>query len=169
MKKIILSFLVFGAVVSLAACNSSEDKANILSSTKETSTIVSTVDSSAKEDEKMREMERDLEEKGVIFKVFGSHGYLYFNREKSIDYDYFEMRFLFSEKTDKIIRTILELKGNIDGEKKDLLYFDISQGRIVEAAYSNTNINELAEVLESLGYSDKEILEFAQWYYDNNK
>ncbi|MCB5951828.1 hypothetical protein LI951_07105 [Enterococcus sp. BWT-B8] len=170
MKKIILSFLVFGAVVSLAACNSSEDKTDISSSTNETaitSTIESTEDSSSIEDKKMEDMAADLEEKGV--KVARYSDFLKFTREKGIDYDYFDMTIIIDSKNKEILEITLTLKGNIDGKEKDSLYYRISQNRIVEAPYSNTDITAMAKVLESLGYSDQEFVEFALWYYENNK
>ncbi|MCB5954014.1 hypothetical protein [Enterococcus sp. CWB-B31] len=163
MKKLALSLLVFGVFFGLSGCGTSTNEG-----TKETASSLvkeSTEDTVSKEDKNMKKMEEDLADKGVKFDYYD--GYLWVTREKSIDYDYFEMIFKFSE--DEIFQITLGLKGNIDGNKKDDLYYEVSQGRIVESSIRDTDIDALAEVLESIGYSDKELLEFAQWYYENNK
>ncbi|MBL1227981.1 hypothetical protein IW492_01895 [Enterococcus sp. BWB1-3] len=163
MKKLALSLLVFGVFLGISGCGSNANEGGKISSN---SVEESTTDSSDKEDKKMEAMEEDLKEKGVSVRLAHT-GYMYFNREKSVDYDYFEMIFKFSKS--KVFQVTLGLKGNIDGKKKDDLYYEVNQGRIVESSIYDSNINSLAEVLESIGYSDKEMLEFAQWYYDNSK
>ncbi|MCB5954017.1 lipoprotein [Enterococcus sp. CWB-B31] len=164
MKKMMLTILAVGLTVGLSACGSNGEKTS--ASTTEQSTKESTEDSSAKEDEKMRDMAEDLEEKGVSIEYNEYGNFLTFKREKSIDYDYFLMRFEFDGQ--EIFKVGLELKGNIDGQDKESLYYSVSKGRIVEHSLDNTDINALAEVLESLDYSDQEMLEFAQWYHGNN-
>ncbi|MBL1227972.1 hypothetical protein IW492_01850 [Enterococcus sp. BWB1-3] len=166
MKKIILGILTLGVMISLAACSSSEEKTNTSSSVKQLDES-STIDSAAEEEKKMKEVEEGLEARGVV--VARYNGFLKLSREKGIDYDYFNMNFVISSKKNEIFEIILILKGNIDGEEKDGLYYRVSQNRIVEAPYSNTDITAMAEVLESLGYSDQELVEFALWYYENNK
>ncbi|MCB5951823.1 hypothetical protein LI951_07080 [Enterococcus sp. BWT-B8] len=163
MKKIGLFLLAVVTVLSFAGCGSSEDGAAV-------STKQSTEDKTANETKKMEAMQKDLEDKGVEFSLSSSYGYLYFNREKSLDYDYFEMRFVFNNDTDEVYEVELVQKGNIDGKEKDTQYYDISSGRIVESSViSDSDISNVAEVLESIDYSDKELLEFAKWYYENNK
>ncbi|MBL1227988.1 hypothetical protein IW492_01930 [Enterococcus sp. BWB1-3] len=164
MKKMMLTILAVGLTIGLSACGSNGEKTS--ASTTEQSTKESTEDSSAKEDEKMRDMAEDLEEKGVSIEYNEYGNFLTFKREKSIDYDYFLMRFEFDGQ--EIFKVGLELKGNIDGQDKEPLYYSVSKGRIVEHSLDNTDINALAEVLESLDYSDQEMLEFAQWYHGNN-
>lgn len=117
----------------------------------------------------MKEMEKDLEEKGVEIDPNGINDFVTFTREKGIDYDYFNLMFDIDSDPDEISNVLLQLKGNVSGKEKPTLYFDVSKGRIVESTVNNTNIKAIAKVLESLDYSDKEILEFAQWYYNNNK
>ncbi|MEI5994023.1 hypothetical protein A5880_001581 [Enterococcus sp. 4G2_DIV0659] len=78
------------------------------------------------------------------------------------------MIFTINGQTNEVSDVDLKLKGNIDGEMKDDLSYEVSKGRMVEHSLFNTDIAALAEVLKSLDYSDKEILEFAQWYYNNN-
>ncbi|WP_258379423.1 hypothetical protein [Enterococcus plantarum] len=117
----------------------------------------------------MKQMEEDLGEKGLEIRINSVNGKLIFTREKGIDYDYFEMTFDVRNDPDEIREIILDLKGNISGKSKDSLYYEVSKDRIVESSLDNTNIKAIAKVLESLDYSDKEILEFAQWYYNNNK
>ncbi|MCB5954021.1 hypothetical protein [Enterococcus sp. CWB-B31] len=160
MKKIGLFILAMVTVLSFAGCGSSEDKDGAAVSTKQ-----STEDKAANKTKKMEAMQKDLEEKGVNITYYD--GYLRLTRERGIDYEYFQMTFKFGSKG--LFEITLELKGNIDGEKKDLLYYEVSKSRIVESNLYNTDITKIAEVLESMDYSDKELLEFAQWYYENNK
>lgn len=122
-----------------------------------------------KKDKQMKQMEEDLGEKGVEISINSVNDNLALTREKGIDYDYFEMTFDVRNDPDEIREIILDLKGNISGKSKDSLYYEVSKDRIVESSLDNTNIKAIAKVLESLDYSDKEILEFAQWYYNNNK
>ncbi|MGM0124147.1 hypothetical protein IGI37_001521 [Enterococcus sp. AZ194] len=150
MKKIVFVLTIIGLSLSLTACGASGDKE-----------AQSTESSLAEVNEKMK---KGLDEQGVEIKYTDSTGYVIMTREKSIDYDYFEM--LFDLKNNEMT---LELKGNIDGKMKPPLYYKVSKGRLVEDNDSNTDIRKLAEVLESLDYSDKEMLEFAQWYQSNNK
>ncbi|MBL1227987.1 hypothetical protein IW492_01925 [Enterococcus sp. BWB1-3] len=165
MKKIGLFLLAMVTVLGFTGCGSSEDKDGAAVSTKQ-----STEDKAVNETKKMEAMQKDLEDKGVEFSLSSSYGYLYFNREKSLDYDYFEMRFVFNNDTDEVYEVELVQKGNIDGKEKDTQYYDISSGRIVESSViSDSDISNVAEVLESIDYSDKELLEFAKWYYENNK
>ncbi|WP_239644601.1 hypothetical protein [Enterococcus crotali] len=117
----------------------------------------------------MKEMEEDLEEKGVEININSIDDSLYFTREKGIDYDYFDMTFDVLHDPDEIRNIMLRLKGNISGKDKDTLYYEVSKGRIVESSVDNTSINDMAKVLKSLDHSDKEILEFAQWYYNKNQ
>ncbi|WP_339102000.1 hypothetical protein [Candidatus Enterococcus clewellii] len=170
MKKVALTLVTIGACLTLVACGSNGNKTEKSSaSTNEQSTKESTEDSATKEEEKMSKMEKDLSDKGIDYMLSSTYGYLYFTREKGIDSDCFQMRFMFSEKADEVMEVQLELKGNIDGKKKDLLYYDVNKNRIVESSYMNTDINSLADVLDSIGYSDEEILEFANWYWNSNK
>jgi len=162
MKKITISVLTLTLLLGLSACGSIGD-------TSKKETVVSTENSSTKKDKKMNQMEEDLEEKGVEISINSIDDILYFKREKGIDYDYFEMVFDVRSDPDEVRDTRLRLKGNISGNKKDTLYYNVSKDRIVEHSSRNTSINDMAEVLKSLDYSDKEILEFAQWYYNNNK
>lgn len=161
MKKVILAVIVAGLALGLTACGSTEEK------TGEAKSSVEQNSSKENEEAKMKSIETGLDEKGVEVSLV--EDFLYFTREKGIDYDYFEFIFIFSKEDNKIIEITLQLKGNIDGKKKDRLYYEVSKGRIVESStMSNTDIDALAEVLESLDYSDKDLVEFAQWYYDNN-
>ncbi|MBL1227974.1 hypothetical protein IW492_01860 [Enterococcus sp. BWB1-3] len=169
MKKIILSFLVFGAVVSLAACNSSENKMEDSSTTVSLETVTedTSIEVETEKEDEMKKLEDSLGEESV--EVIYDRGELTFTREKGVDCEYFKMTFLFSDSPLEIFDIELQLKGNIDGEKKDLLHFNVSNGRIVEKEYRATDIVALAEVLESIEYSDKELVEFAWWYFENNK
>ncbi|MBL1227970.1 hypothetical protein IW492_01840 [Enterococcus sp. BWB1-3] len=170
MKKIMLGFLTLGLMIGLAACNSSGGKTSAPSSvneTSETSTVDSVKNSSAIKDDNMEQLEKKLLDRGV--EVRYNKVYLYLNREKGIDYEYFEMAFQFDTKANEIYEITLQLRGNIDGEDKDTLFYDVKTGRIVESTAWNTDISAIAEVLESLGCSDQELVEFAQWYYENNK
>ncbi|MBO0441650.1 hypothetical protein [Candidatus Enterococcus ikei] len=162
MKKIALGLLVLSLSLVFAGCGSSKEKSVNSSSTEQT-----TENTSVKKDKKMKEIQEDLEEKAVEINQYSE--ILSFTREKGIDYDYFELDFVISNKTNEVLESSLVLKGNVDGEKKETLHYDVSKGRLVESSYSNTDINALAEVLKSLDYSDKEILDFAQWYYQKNK
>ncbi|MBL1227973.1 hypothetical protein IW492_01855 [Enterococcus sp. BWB1-3] len=166
MKKLVLTLLVFGIFFGLSGCGAT---ANDDGKTSSSSVKESTVNSSDEEDKEMEAMEVELKEQGVEMRISKRLGGLILSREKSIDYDYFEMSFYFNSKTEDFVYIMLELKGNIDGKKKDLLYYDESGGRLVEEDSRNTDITKIAEVLESLNYSDQEMLEFAQWYYENNK
>ncbi|PZL69937.1 hypothetical protein CI088_16955 [Enterococcus plantarum] len=157
-----ISVLTVTALLGLSACGSTEK-------TPKKETAVSTEDSSTKKDKQMKQMEEDLGEKGLEIRINSVNGKLIFTREKGIDYDYFEMTFDVRNDPDEIREIILDLKGNISGKSKDSLYYEVSKDRIVESSLDNTNIKAIAKVLESLDYSDKEILEFAQWYYNNNK
>ncbi|MCB5954013.1 hypothetical protein [Enterococcus sp. CWB-B31] len=166
MKKIGLFLLAMVTVLGFTGCGSSEEKDGAAVSTKQ-----STEDKTANETKKMEAMQKDLEDKGVeiVFvnlEDYGSVHHITFSREKSIDYDYFELDLVFDIESNEIFDIRLYLKGNIDGEKKDTLYYELSMGRIVEDPHLNTDINALAEVLESIDYSDQEMLEFAQWCYD---
>ncbi|WP_339102002.1 hypothetical protein [Candidatus Enterococcus clewellii] len=168
MKKIIFAVFVAVFTIGLSACGSNGGKTeNTSVSTTKQSIKESTEDSSAKEEKKMEQMEKSLDEKNI--KISYLDGYLYLTREKGIDYDYFKMVFKFDTSKNEIFEVGLELMGNIDGKKKDYLYYGVSNDRIVEKSYKNTDINAIAEVLEDMNYSDQELLEFAQWYYDNNK
>ncbi|MBO0467864.1 hypothetical protein JZO73_10010 [Enterococcus plantarum] len=162
MKKIVISVLTLTALLGLSACGSTEK-------TPKKKTAVSTEDSSTKKDKQMKQMEEDLEEKGVEININSIDDSLYFIREKGIDYDYFDMTFDVLHDPDEIRNIMLRLKGNISGKDKDTLYYEVSKGRIVESSVDNTSINDMAKVLKSLDYSDKEILEFAQWYYNKNQ
>ncbi|WP_339102001.1 hypothetical protein [Candidatus Enterococcus clewellii] len=164
MKKVVLTLVTLGACLALTACGTSENK-----STASSSTVESTEDSSSKEDKKMEAMEEDLSEKGVEVEFGSDHSYVWFTREKSMDYDYFNLKFVFTSNPNEIFEIRLTLKGNIDGKDKDPLYFSVSKGRIVEKSGSDTDINKLADILEELDYSDQEILEFVQWYHDNKE
>ncbi|MBL1227984.1 hypothetical protein IW492_01910 [Enterococcus sp. BWB1-3] len=166
MKKMMLTILAVGLTVGLSACGSNGEKTS--ASTTEQSTKESTEDSSAKEDEKMRDMAEDLEEKGVSFRINSVNDNLELTREKGIDYEYFKLNIDFRSNGGEIREIILQLRGNIDGEDKDMLFYDVKSGRIVESAAWNTDINAIADVLESLDYSDQELIEFAQWYHGNN-
>ncbi|MEI5990402.1 hypothetical protein A5881_001895 [Enterococcus termitis] len=166
MKKIALGLLVLSLSLVFSGCGSSKEKSANSSSTEQT-TDKSTEDTSTKETETMKKVEAGLEEKGVEVEYYQED--VMFTREKSIDYDYFKLVFQFDSTTNELFLITLKLKGNIDGEKKDPLYYGVSSGRIVEKEYRNTDINALAEILESIGYSDKELVEFAWWYYNNNK
>ncbi|WP_245186807.1 hypothetical protein [Enterococcus larvae] len=110
-----------------------------------------------------------MEEEGVEILLQVEYGDLTFTREKGIDNDYFELMFEFNGENEMISGATLQLKGNIDGKSKDILYYDVSSGRIVETTLLNSDIDELSEVLDSLGYSDKELVSFVQWYYETNK
>jgi len=143
MKRIIILVLTLTSILGLSACGSTGD-------TSKKETAISTEDSSIKKDKKMNQMKEDLE-------------------EKEIDDDYFKMTFDVRNDPDEVRKIILELNGNISGKSKEPLYYEVSKGRIVESSLDNTSINDMAKVLKSLDYSDKEILEFAQWYYNNNK
>lgn len=161
MKKIKLSVVVLGLIMGLAGCGSSnntEEKSVSPSSVEQT-----IEDTSAKTDQKMEKMKEDLEEKGVNI---SKGSYLYFTREKGIDHDYFEMTFIFS--SNEILQVWLTLKGNIDGEEKEDLIYAVNKGRLVESSGDNTDIDALADLLNSLDYTDKELVEFAEWYNDNN-
>ncbi|MBL1227965.1 hypothetical protein IW492_01815 [Enterococcus sp. BWB1-3] len=164
MKKMMLTILAVGLTIGLSACGAEGSKTEKSSLTTEQSTKESTENSSAKEEKRMEEMKTNLDEKGVEIDYNEYGDYWVFTREKSIDYDYFLMRFTFSE--NKVYKVGLELKGNIDGEAKDTLYYMVSKGRMTESPIDNTDIDALAEVLESIDYSDQEMLEFAQWCYD---
>ncbi|MBO0441649.1 hypothetical protein [Candidatus Enterococcus ikei] len=162
MKKIVLSLLVVGVSMSLVGCDSnksSEEKST------DSSIEQTTEDTESKEAEKMSQMEEDLEEKGVTIKQYKN--IMYFTREKGIDYDYFNMVFTFSSKVDEILHVRLTLKGNVDGKDKDDLVYRVNKDRLVESSGDNTDIDALAEILKSLDYSDKELVEFAWWYYNN--
>ncbi|WP_339101998.1 hypothetical protein [Candidatus Enterococcus clewellii] len=159
MKKVILLGLVVTIAVGLSACKSEGNNANDKNN--------STEQVSNKDNEKM---EQDLDEKGVEIKYSDYAGDVTMTREKSIDYDYFELLFEFKESNNETYKVVLELKGKISGEKQDRLFYEIKKKKLVESTIdSNSDIDKLAEVLDSLGYSDQELLEFAQWYYDNNK
>lgn len=162
MKKIIISVFTLTLFLGLSACGSTGK------ATKK-ETAVSTEDSSTKKDKKMTKMEEELGEKGVEIRINSIDDSLVLTREKGIDYSYFQMKFDVLHDPDEIRNILLKLKGNISGEEKDTLYYKVSKDRIVENTVQNTNIKDIAKVLESLDYSDKEILEFAQWYYNNNK
>ncbi|MEI5990401.1 hypothetical protein A5881_001894 [Enterococcus termitis] len=164
MKKIILGVVVLGLTMSLAGCgsNKSSEEKSTDSSIEQT-----TEDTSAKEAEKMNQLAENLEEQGVGVKSFGN--YLSFTREKSIDYDYFKMTFVFASSERRVIQVRLTLKGNIDGEEKDDLIYKVDKGRMVESSGDNTDIDALAEVLKSIDCSDKDLVEFAQWYHYDNK
>lgn len=162
MKKIVISIVTLTALLGLSACGSTGN-------TSKKETAVSPESSSTEKDKKMTQMEEDLGEKGVEIDINSVNDDLAFTREKGIDYDYFEMTFDVRNDPDEIREIILDLKGNISGKSKDSLYYEVSTDRIVESSLYNTNINDMAKVLKSLDYSDKEILEFAQWYYNNNK
>ncbi|WP_242586886.1 hypothetical protein [Candidatus Enterococcus ikei] len=84
-----------------------------------------------------------------------------------MDYDYFEMTVIFVEEEAEIYQIRLTLKGNIDGKNKDDLIYKVNKGRIVESSGDNTDIDALAEVLKSIDCTDKELVEFAEWYYNN--
>lgn len=161
MRKLLLGAITIGVLMNLSACNLNKD-------TEEKSVSPSSVeqtieDTSAKTDQKMEKMKEDLEEKGVNI---SKGSYLYFTREKGIDHDYFEMTFIFS--SNEILQVWLTLKGNIDGEEKEDLIYAVNKGRLVESSGDNTDIDALADVLNSLDYTDKELVEFAEWYNDNN-
>ncbi|WP_339101999.1 hypothetical protein [Candidatus Enterococcus clewellii] len=158
MKKIVLLGLVVTIAVGLSACKSEGNNANDMNN--------STEQVSNKDNEKM---EQDLDEKGVEIDISTTRTDLTLTREKSTDYEYFELYIDFDGNTDKIFGITLDLKGSISGESKDRLYYQVSKGRIVEDSTLNSDIDELAEVLDSLGYSDKEMLEFSRWYYDTNE
>ncbi|WP_430602748.1 hypothetical protein IGJ02_000041 [Enterococcus sp. DIV0724b] len=164
MKKIVLSLLVMGVSMSLVGCgsNKSSEKKSTDSSIEQT-----TEDTSAKEAEKMNQLAEKLEEQGVDIKSYGN--YLSLIREKGIDYDYFEMTFTFASSRREILDVRLTLKGNIDGKEKDGLIYEVSKGRMVESSGDNTDIDALAEVLKSIDCSDKDLVEFAQWYHYDNK
>ncbi|MEI5990399.1 hypothetical protein A5881_001892 [Enterococcus termitis] len=162
MKKIVISVLTLTLLLGLSACASTGN-------TTKKETDVSTEDYSTKKDKQMKQMEEDLEEKGVEIDPNGINDFVTLTREKGIDYDYFNLMFDIVNDPDEIRNVLLQLKGNVSGKEKPTLYFDVSKGRIVESTVSNTDIKAIAKVLESLDYSDKEILEFAQWYYNNNK
>ncbi|MBL1227966.1 hypothetical protein IW492_01820 [Enterococcus sp. BWB1-3] len=163
MKKLALSLLVFGVFLGISGCGSNANEGGKISSN---SVEESTTDSSDKEDKKMEAMEEDLKENGV--KISYHKKNLTFIREKGIDYDYFQLMIKFDSKSNEIYEMTLRLKGNIDGKEKDTLFYNESSGRIVESTAWNTDINAIAKTLESLNYSDKEILEFAHWYYEKN-
>ncbi|PZL69938.1 hypothetical protein CI088_16960 [Enterococcus plantarum] len=164
MKKIVLSLLVMGVSMSLVGCgsNKSSEEKSTDSSIEQT-----TEDTSAKEAEKMNQLAEKLEEQGVDIKSYGN--YLSLIREKGIDYDYFEMTFTFASSRREILDVRLTLKGNIDGKEKDGLIYEVSKGRMVESSGDNTDIDALAEVLKSIDCSDKDLVEFAQWYHYDNK
>ncbi|EOH96730.1 hypothetical protein UAW_01895 [Enterococcus haemoperoxidus ATCC BAA-382] len=164
MKKIVLSLLVVGVTMSLAGCgsNKSSEEKSTDSSIEQT-----TEDTAAKEAEKMNQIAENLEDQGVEIKSYGN--YLSFIREKGIDYDYFEVTFVFASSERRVIQVRLTLKGNIDGKEKEDLIYEVSKGRMVESSGDNTDIDALAEVLKSIDCSDKDLVEFAQWYHYDNK
>ncbi|MBL1227976.1 hypothetical protein IW492_01870 [Enterococcus sp. BWB1-3] len=159
MKKIWVLCILSVAVIGLVGCG-----------TVSNSTSGGKTSTEQKSNKEYEQMEEELGEKGVEIELSKEYSDLTLTREKSIDYDYFEMLFEFDGETKELYKVVLQLKGNIDGELKDRLFFEISKGRMVESTVnSNSNIDALAEVLDSLGYDDKKMLGFAQWYYYNNK
>ncbi|MBL1227983.1 hypothetical protein IW492_01905 [Enterococcus sp. BWB1-3] len=162
MKKIGLFLLAMVTVLGFTGCGSSEDKDGSAVSTKQ-----STEDKTANETKKMEAMQKDLEDMGVEIRRNTANQDIEFTREKGIDYDYFWLVFNFRDVSE--IREIrLQLKGSIDGEKKDTLYYEVKQGRMVESTVYNTDIDLLAETLESINYSDTDMIKFALWYNKSN-
>lgn len=156
MKKIMLVCLLLGISMSFSACSSGQNDGDNKNSSVEQGS-----------DQQMQEMEKKLEEEGVEFPKSINYGIVRLNRKKGVDYDYFEMVFNFVK--GEIFKITLQLKWDVDGENKDPLYYKVSNGRIVEDSTMNSDIDEFAEVLDSLGYSDKELVSFVQWYYETNK
>ena len=163
MKKLLVGFLTIGIGLGIVGCGTSEE-----TTTKSSSSVEQSIeDSSSKEAEKMKKIEEKLSKEDVEVRTFGEDVVL--TREKGIDYDYFEMTLGFSD-NGEILNNVLELKGNIDGEKKDSLFYKVKSGRMVESQGSNTDITALSEVLQSIDISDKELVKFGEWYYqENNK
>ncbi|MBP1045092.1 hypothetical protein I6N96_02290 [Enterococcus sp. BWM-S5] len=164
MKKIFFGVTIISLSMLLASCGQTEknEETQTASSTIIQNTEVSSVEISNEE----QELEEKLEEKGVEIRRVGN--FIELTREKSIDYDYFTMDFVMSSNTSEVLQIQLVLRGNIDGEDKDALHYRVSSGRIVEFSGRNTDIQALAELLESLDCSDQELLKLVVWYYDNN-
>ncbi|WP_242586884.1 hypothetical protein [Candidatus Enterococcus ikei] len=80
MKKISLVLLVLGLSLSLAGCSSSTSTNTEEKSVDVPSIEQTTEDTSVRENEKMNQMEEDLEEKGI--KINHYDEFLYFERER---------------------------------------------------------------------------------------
>ncbi|MGY3778997.1 hypothetical protein [Isobaculum melis] len=120
--------------------------------------------SSNKESSKYADMQEELEENGIEVDTYG-YSAVTFTASKNVDHDYFQLMInIYSDEASDA-----ELATEEDQDYDETFRFEIENGKMVEYyAKEKSDFNKLKEFLEITGYSDDELIEFSEWYLEEN-
>lgn len=109
-------------------------------------------------------MLEEMEDNGIEVDTYGSTS-VEFVGEKNVDHDYFRLKIGYSSDEPYDADLSFEQYASYD----DTLRFSIKNGRMVEYYLEErSDFDKLRTVLDSIGYSDKELIKFTGWYLEQN-